>query len=226
MKISNAIPKLMCGLLLAAFGTSASAVLISSATNNPYVFSWSSLGGGYTLTGSGSMSLSGFNTNSLTLSVKLTNDTVAGGSPSGKDARLSQFGFGIDPNATGVTFSDAADKGIVGAALDTIPSLSLIEVCGYGGNNCSGGGNEGIYGNGGSDTFSIILAGTWGDSVNIAPLGYKYQTNNGSFEFYSSTSSTGGPPTGNVPEPDTLALLGIGILGACLYRRRLHKTHS
>ncbi len=56
-----------------------------------------------------------------------------------------------------------------------IPSLAKIEVCAFGGNNCAGGGNGGIYGAGGSDTFSILLGGTWGTSVDIAPIGFKYQ---------------------------------------------------
>jgi hypothetical protein len=30
---------------------------------------------------------------------------------------LTGFGFGIDPNATGVAFSDAGDYGMIGAAM-------------------------------------------------------------------------------------------------------------
>ncbi len=133
--------------------------------------------------------------------------------------RLTSFGFGIDPNATGVNFIDAADGGMVDAVKTTqqgstnIPSLTGIEICAFGGNNCAGGSNGGING-GTSDSFALVLAGTWGSSVNIDPIGFKYQTGFGSFEF-----TTGTPPS-QVPEPAPIALLGIGLLGLALGLRR------
>lgn len=227
-KVSHRIKGVLAGLALAGLSALTHATVISSSSNNPLAFSWSSVGGPYTLTGSGSLTVSGFNSSTLTVLVSLTNTTVAGGNPIGKNARLTQFGFGIDPNATGVTFSDASDAGMVGANLDNIPSLSTIEVCAYGGNNCSGGSNEGIYGDGGTDTFSLLLTGTWGDSVDIAPLGFKYQTSAGSYEFTTtsssttSTTSTTGGTTGNIPEPSSsgLVFMGLGLVGASFWMRR------
>jgi hypothetical protein len=171
------------------------------------------------LDGTGTLSVSGFSSNSLTVTVTLNNDAPTPGQ--GGD-RLTSFGFGIDPNATGISFNDAADGGMIAAVLNNIPSLNTIEACAYGGNNCSGGSNGGILA-GASDTFQIILAGTWGTSVDIAPIGFKYQTGAGSFEF--TASSTGAPPSGlsfGVPEPGTsaLLLLGVGALSLAIKRRR------
>lgn len=190
------------------------------------------------MTGTGSLTVSGFNSNSLTVGVSLTNTSTSGGQGG---ERLTGFGFGIDPNATSVGFSDLSDGGMIGATLGSLPSLSTIEICAYSNNNCQGGGNGGIFGAGGTDSFSIILGGTWGSSVNIDPIGFKYQTGYGSFEFTSSTSTTSttsttgtssgtsttsttstGGSSGAAPEPlsTTMVGLGLALLGLTAHRRR------
>src|SRR5687768_6335917 len=178
----NVVAAASCGL----FATASHAVLVTDST--PYNFSWSYISSGAgTLSGNGTLTVSGFNSSSLTVGVTLNNQS----SPASD--RLTSFGFGIDPNATGVSFSDVADGGLINSSLSQIPSLASIEVCAYGGPNCSGGGNGGILG-GGSDSFSLILAGTWGSSVNIDPIGFKYQTGAGAYEF-----TVPPPPTTSVP---------------------------
>jgi len=123
--------------------------------------------------------------------------------------RLTAFGFGIDPNATSVGFVDAADGGMINAALGaTFPAIQGIDVCARGGSTCAGGGNGGIFA-GASDTFAVVLGGTWGSSVTIDPLALKYQTGYGSFEF----SPPGNPPGGSVPAPGPLALFLFGLAG-------------
>lgn len=189
------------------------ATLVSGGSNNPLAFSWSYNTGSSLLTGSGSMLLSGFNSSFLTVSVTLNNTSALGGQGG---ERLTSFGFGIDPNASSVGFLDAADGGLINAKLgQNFPGIQGIEVCAFGGPNCAGGGNGGIYA-GTSDSFAIVLGGNWGSSVNIDPIGLKYQTGYGSFEF----SPNGGG--GNLPEPSSIALagLGFGILGFGLRRRR------
>ena len=199
---------------LLSLGTAGHATTISAGSNNPFAFAWSFSSGAGLLTGSGNLTLSGFSSASLTVAVTLNNTSVLASN------RLTSFGFGIDPNATGVSFSDAADGGMIAASLASIPSLATIEVCAFGGPNCSGGGSGGING-GTSDSFSIILAGTWGSSVNVDPIGFKYQTGAGSFEFTTGSSSSSSS-SGRVAEPGSTALvgLGLGILGLGFARRR------
>lgn len=192
---------------------SAQATLVDSGSSL-LNFSWSyntGTGAGV-LTGTGTMTFSGFNSNLLTVNTTLNNTSPLSSN------RLTSFGFGIDPDVTGVSFSDAADGGMIAATLNNIPSLASIEVCSYGGQNCSGGANGGIRGLR-SDTFSLWLAGTWGSSVDVAPIGFKYQTGYGSFEFLTSSSSGS---SGSVPEPNAgaLTLLGLGLLGASFAARR------
>ena len=193
------------GLALASSHASAFSVDNAGDSLN---FSWSYAGGGYNLTGAGTMTATALSSGSLTLQISLTNNTVG---PSANNARLAAFGLSIDPDATGVTFGDASDGGMVNASLDSIPGFKTFEVCAFGGPNCSGGGNSGIFANGASDTFSLTITGAFANGVTIDPLGYKYQTNYGSFEFSCSTTSVtdecGGGRT--VPEPGSLALLGV-----------------
>jgi PEP-CTERM motif-containing protein len=202
---------LVLGALL-MFNTSSHAVLIDSS--DPYNFSWSYDTGSSTLTGHGSMSVYGFNLPVLVLGISLSNTSLIGGQGG---ERLTAFGFGIDPDPTWIGFLDLPDGGLTSAtaASGALPAnVDGVEVCAFAGNNCSGGGNGGIFA-GNSDSFLVALLGDWGSSVNIEPIGVRYQTGYGSFEFPTTTTTTT-----TVPEPSSIALLGIGVLGLALARRK------
>jgi hypothetical protein len=189
--------------------TASHAILITSKDNNPFAFRWSYDTGSSLLTGHGRMTVSGLNSNQLNVGVSLTNTSQQTGQ-SGE--RLTGFAFGIDPNATSVTFDDANDGGMIRAdwAVGHLPAhVPGVEICAFGARDCAGAANGGVYA-GTTDFFTILLGGTWGSSVNVNPIGLKYQTGYGNFSF----------EVVDVPEPTTIALIGIGLLGLGMLRRQ------
>jgi hypothetical protein len=191
-------------------------------------FTISQNSGGWSLVVGGTVDITALSANSLTVHVVLNNLSTLGNGDQiarPKDVRLSSFGFGVDPNASAVGFGDDADGGMVNAALGSLPSLASVEVCAFGGPNCSGGGNGGIRA-GAFDEFDLILAGTWGDTVTFDPLGVKFQTTNGSYEFSCTESCGGGgggggaSSSGPIPEPQTYALTFVALASLMFLRRR------
>ena len=199
----------VAALGLAGFSLPSQAVTITSSSSS-YSFNWSYSSAAGLLTGNGTLAVSGFNSNVLGVSVTLNNTSGLASN------RLTAFGFGIDPNANGTILLDnLLDGGMWAATMSSMPGLAGVEVCAWGGLGCGGGQYGGGINGGNGDSFKLLLAGKWGDSVNIDPIGFKYQTDAGSFHF-----TTNG---GSVPAPGPLALFGFGM-AALLVRRRLQAS--
>src|SRR5947207_14904596 len=125
------------GLIFSALMCSGANALIINTLNSPINFVISqNEGGGVVLTASGSLAVTGgFNSSSLTLHVVLNNTSTLNGVPltAASNVRLTGWGFGVEPNATSVTFSDVSDGGIIDATMDNLTSLAVLEVLAWSG---------------------------------------------------------------------------------------------
>ncbi len=164
------------------FGAIPAQAATTATDGGGFNFAWSfDTGAGVTITGTGTLSTALGAGNDLFVTVTLNNTTAL---PAGTNMALMSFGFGIDPNAAAVSISGGTE--MLDASLDSIPSLAVIEVCAWAGNNCNGGPvGDGIAA-GGSDTFTLRLDAAaandlWGSTVTIEPIGFKFQGTVGSF---------------------------------------------
>jgi len=172
----------------------------------------------------------------LQLEVSNTSDLL------GNSVGLNKFAFGTDPNAISASLSqiDTAldiDKFISATwenpntnQSEISPELTLgntliLDVESDTGNGYANGTlNEGKL-----DVFNLTVGFTSplpNAGVTFNPFSAKFQTAKGSFEFAGVERCTtncgggGGPGGDPLPEPDVVALMGIGLLGMTLARRR------
>jgi PEP-CTERM motif len=161
-------------------------------------------------------------TNKIKLKVTFENTSAN----AGKEIGFYMLGIGTDPNATSVTFQqignmDESNKfssaalGAPGGA-NSFPDKALIDVT-----SMTGPGAPRTLREGQSDAFFLTIGfapNSIANGINIDPFNVFVQTKKGSFHFGGSV-----PPPTDVPEPASLAIFGVGLLGlGYAARRRKH----
>ena len=151
----------------------------------------------------------------IQIDVSITNTTTLTGGLTNAD--ITTLGFGVTPNATAsfVTNGEGAVFDMLSAGSgpqQTFPGgFKGIDVCVFA-DGCAGGDTKNGLHAGDTDTFSLLLTGSFGSSAELLFFPIKFQTSQGSYE-------PGGDVT--VPEPSIVVLLGIGLAIIGFARRQV-----
>lgn len=171
------------------------------------------------LSASTSFELTGVNDSSLVFEIELKNTSTS----LWESSRVSRIGFNIDSEVTSVT---ASSPWVAVLDKNKFPNnFGELDICikGEDEGNCTGG--PGGVEIGGSATFSLeLFFNTLPAVVNLDNFGVRWQSLDSEALDIRGDSGTG-TPISKVPEPGTLGLFGLAVLGISMAgRRRLQRS--
>ena len=223
--INTSLIKVSLAITL-AFSSYAQAIIINDVGDD-FSVNWSyavpsSTG---TVSATATFDITTINASQLIMDIFIDNTTTLGDLG---NAGLASFGFNINPDAASASISGGSVFDSTGTE-QNLPSIdNNIDVCIWAANNCQGGAQNSLLAALANDTFTLTLnfAGNNLANFEMDTFGVKFQTGKGSFELEGCVSTDTSCTTTRVPEPGSLALLGLGLAGLGFARRKKWHTRQ